>query len=134
MLVIDASITMAWCFEDEENDVAEEVLDALLTDEATVPAVWSLEVVNVLLTAERRRRMTEAQSARFLELLSALPIAVDHSVSIAEIYTAGQRHKLSAYAASYLVLAERLGARLATLDTRLAAAASGAGVQVIAEA
>jgi predicted nucleic acid-binding protein len=47
------------------------------------------------------------------------------------ILTAGRRHHLSSYDAAYLVLAERLGAPLATLDDKLAAACNSAGVTLL---
>lgn len=57
-IVIDASVAMAWCFDDEATDETEAVLDQLRQDEAAVPAVWQLEVANVVLISERRRRTT----------------------------------------------------------------------------
>ena len=75
-----------------------------------VPAIWPLEVANVLLVAERRSRLSEAQASRFLELLAQLPINVDTSpTDMAGIVAIGRRHTLSSYDASYLLLAERLG-------------------------
>ncbi|HEY7859507.1 MAG TPA: type II toxin-antitoxin system VapC family toxin [Candidatus Nanopelagicales bacterium] len=134
MFVIDTSVAMAWCFEDETTDATDAVLDKLRTDQATVPAVWPLEIANVLLVAERRARLREAQASRFLELLAQLPIDVDDSpTDMAGIVAAGRRHSLSSYDASYLVLAERLGTSLATLDRRLAAAAVNAGVRLTIE-
>jgi predicted nucleic acid-binding protein len=132
VFVIDTSIAMAWCFEDETTESADAVLDRLRDDQAAVPAIWPLEVANVLLVAERRGRLSEAKASRFLELLSQLPIEVDDAPrDLAGIVAAGRRHKLSAYDASYLVLAERLGAPLATLDRRLAKAAERAGVELL---
>lgn len=133
MFVVDTSITMAWCLEDEASDVADAVLDALRDDEAAVPCIWPLEVANVLLVAERHGRLSEAQGARFLELVRALPIQVDHSVTMVEVSATAQRHGLTAYDASYLVLAERLGGPLATVDERLALAATRAGVRLFVE-
>src|SRR4051794_25937509 len=131
-IVIDASITMAWCFEDEATDVADAVLDQLKHDEAIVPSSWRLEVANVLLVAERRRRITEAQAVRFLELLSQLPVRIDPApVDVATILAAGRRHDLSASDAGYLTLAERIAAPLATLDEKLLAACRVAGVPVL---
>lgn len=132
MFVIDTSLAMAWCFEDEATKATEAVLDALADDEAVVPAIWPLEVANVLLVAERRGRLTEAQANRFLELLGHLPIQVDGSAADAgAILAVGRRHTLSSYDASYLVLAERRGAALATLDRPLAKAARKAGVPLL---
>jgi predicted nucleic acid-binding protein len=132
VFVIDMSVAMAWCFEDEATEAADLVLDRLREDEAVVPAIWPLEVANVLLVAERRGRLTEAQASRFLGLLTQLPIEVDDAPrEVAAVVAAGRRHELSSYDASYLVLAERLGASLATLDRRLAKAAERAGVGLL---
>jgi predicted nucleic acid-binding protein len=132
MFVIDTSLAIAWCFEDEATAATDAVLDRLREDEAVVPAVWPLEVANILLVAERRGRLSEAQASRFLELLAQLPIDVDDTpTDMSGIVAAGRRHTLSSYDASYLVLAERLGAGLATLDKHLAKAARKAGVQLL---
>jgi predicted nucleic acid-binding protein len=131
---MDASVALAWCFEDEATEATDVVLDRLRNDEAAVPAIWPLEVANVLLVAERRDRLSEAQASRFLELLTQLPIDVDDAPhDLAAIVAAGRRHELSSYDASYLVLAERLGAPLATLDRRLSKAAERAGVELLVE-
>jgi hypothetical protein len=60
--VVDSSVVMAWCFEDEVDKYADSVLDLLVDSEAIVPSIWPLEVANVLLVAERRQRLTEAGS------------------------------------------------------------------------
>lgn len=131
-IVIDTSVTMAWCFDDEATEETDSVLDLLRHDEATAPTLWHLEVVNVLLVAERRGRISEAQAARFLDLLLRLPIRVDGApTDVTALLAAGRRHHLSAYDAAYLVLAERLAAPLATLDNRLMAACRTAGVPLL---
>lgn len=130
-LVIDTSVTMAWCFEDEANEATDAVLDRLTDDQAVVPSLWQLEVANVLLVAERRKRITEAQAMRFIDLLGALPIRIDSSTGDpTAVLATGRQHGLSAYDAAYLVLAERLAAPLATLDDRLRTACLNAGVQL----
>jgi hypothetical protein len=72
---------MAWCFEDEADAYADSVLDLLTESEALAPSIWPLEVANVLLVAERRGRLTEADSLRFAELLHELPIVAEHESS-----------------------------------------------------
>ncbi|MGI8418673.1 MAG: type II toxin-antitoxin system VapC family toxin [Nakamurella sp.] len=132
MFVLDTSVAMAWCFEDEATGATEAVLDRLCDEHGVVPAIWPLEVANVLLVAERRSRLSEAQASRFLELLAQLPIDVDGSATdMAGPVAAGRRHTLSSYDASYLMLAERLGLALATLDRPLAKAARKSGVQLM---
>ena len=133
-LVLDASVTMAWVFEDEATPYAKAVFAQLGSDEATVPAIWPLEVTNVLLIAERRRRIAQADAARFLQSLEALPITVEAPIPIAAIdpvLTLAREQVLSVYDASYLELAMREGPALATQDTRLRAAAVRVGVELV---
>lgn len=56
-VVIDASVALAWCFPDEKSGYAERVLEGLEGRPVLVPAIWSLEVANVLLVGERRKRI-----------------------------------------------------------------------------
>ena len=76
-LVIDCSVTMAWYFKDEATPYSNAVRAALVTERAAVPALWPLEVANVLLMGERRKRSTQAKATKWLRFLAALPIAVD---------------------------------------------------------
>jgi predicted nucleic acid-binding protein len=126
---------MAWCFEDESDHYASAVLQALTTGSAVVPPLWALEVANVLLVAERRRRISAAASTRYLELLRELPITVAEPDSVAELgelLLPGRAHKLSAYDAAYLRVARREHLALATRDAPLRAAARSAGVAIFA--
>ena len=125
---------MAWCFEDEASAYTEGVLDRLRETQALVPAIWPLEVANVLLIAERRDRLNEAQTAHFAQLLQLLPILVeeaDVARILGSVLAVGRAHSLSAYDAAYLELAARQGLALATQDGRLRKAAGNAGVAVI---
>lgn len=131
--VVDNSIVMSWCFEDEGNGYAEAVLESLETGEAFVPAVWPLEVGNVLLIAERQKRLSRAAVVRFLELLGGLPIMVEQESPermLREIVSLTREHRLSTYGASYLDLAMRLDVPLSTRDTSLVKAAGKCKVPV----
>ncbi len=75
--VLDCSVTMSWCFEDETDAYADSVQDALTSVRAVVPTIWPLEVANALIVGERRKRLDEARSTRFFAMLSGLPIVVD---------------------------------------------------------
>lgn len=131
-IVVDASVAMAWCFDDESSSATDAILEGLREHPAVVPSVWNLEVANVLLVAERKGKLTEAAATHFLDLLQRLPITVEAAVADPQALLAiGRRHRLSAYDASYLLLAERLGAPLATLDRPLAAAAQSVGVPLL---
>lgn len=130
--VLDASVALAWCFEDEGTSQTDAILDRLAEDSAVAPSLWELEVVNVLLLAERRGRITESQTARFVALLSQLPIHISFAeADMGAVLAAGRHHGLTAYDAAYLVLAEREGIPLATTDGKLRTAARAAGVPLL---
>lgn len=132
--VLDVSVTMAWCFEDEASAACWALLDGLLAEGAAVPSLWFLEVANVLATAERRGRTSAAHNAAFARQLMQLPIEVDgettHHAFGATLALARER-SLTAYDASYLELALRRAAPLATTDRALRRAASSLGVELL---
>ncbi|MBW4583217.1 MAG: type II toxin-antitoxin system VapC family toxin [Tildeniella nuda ZEHNDER 1965/U140] len=131
-LVLDCSVAISWCFGDESNTYADAVLLLLSDDvEAIVPGILWLEIVNVLLVAERRQRVTQIQAAKALMLLRSLPIFVDVNTDQASIdatIAIAREGSLAAYDAAYLALAMREGLPLATIDRRLGAAAQQRGM------
>lgn len=133
--VLDNSVTMRWFFGDgkpQELTYAGNVLDAMKNTSALVPVTWGLEVANVIARAEAKGLVTEARSAAFLERLEGAGIDVDMGTfahALSDILQLARRYKLSAYDASYLELALRLGIPLATLDVDLRNAAKKAGVK-----
>lgn len=78
-LVLDVSLSCAWCFADEASEASWAILSRLQTAEAHVPSLWLWETANVLVQAERRGRITAAAIRSFLGLLEALPIHTDHA-------------------------------------------------------
>ena len=134
MFVLDCSVTMAWVFDDEDEPLAADVRDRLAHTIAIVPSVWSLEMSNALLIAERRGRLTGAESVRFLAVLRSLPVNVEAALSLRlvdELLPLAREVGLTVNDASYLELAMRRGVPLATLDKRLSAAAAAVGVDVL---
>lgn len=131
-IVVDCSVAMAWYFADEKCDYADAILDGLTGSmRIIVPALWSLEVANVLVCAERRGRSTPSQAAAWLPLLEALPILVDSQTGVrawSDTLDLARLHGLSAYDAAYLELASRRGLPLATLDRKLIGVSPKAGV------
>jgi predicted nucleic acid-binding protein len=131
--VLDCSVTMAWCFESEADPYTQGVLASMPRDRALVPAVWLLEVTNVLLVAERRRRITRGDADRFLALLEELPVEVaahDGLPGMTAGTSVGREFGLSAYDAAYVHLARYERVPLATRDRAVQSAAGRAGVRL----
>ena len=132
--VLDASVALAWCFEDENTPSARQILARLRAEAASVPATWPIEVANVLALAERRRRITPADSAEFIARLEDVAILVDGETSsraFGRVLDLAREERLTAYDAAYLELAMRLGVPLASKDANLCNAAQRLGVSVL---
>jgi predicted nucleic acid-binding protein len=134
-LVVDCSVTMAWCFPSETTAFTEAALDALAIQSAVVPALWALEVANVLATSLRRKVLSAAKVERFRALLARLPIhleAMDRDLALGPVLHLARKHQLTSYDAAYLEVARRGLLPLATLDKALRAAAKAEGVELFA--
>lgn len=133
--VLDNSVTMRWFFGDgkpQQLAYASNVLEAMKKASAIVPVTWGLEVANVIARAEAKGLVTEARSGAFLEILEGIEIEEDVATfahALSDTHQLARRYKLSAYDASYLELALRLGTPLATLDEDLQRAVKKAGVK-----
>jgi predicted nucleic acid-binding protein len=131
--VLDASVTLAWCFRDETGPEATRILEQLGEKEAVAPGHWPLEVGNALLAGERRKRLRVAETTRLLSILGTLPIEVmdtrpDH---VPGLITLARETSLTVYDAAYLNLALQEGFSLATFDEGLRRAAKKLGVVLL---
>jgi len=133
--VLDNSVALAWCFEDEHTPLLLALLQRVEESGAAAPNLWPLEAVNGLFVAERRGRLDAARRRRLQTFLEMLPISIDGETT-ARVWTAiarlAEEWRLSAYDAAYLELADRRGLPLASLDRQLRNAANGLGVPLIA--
>lgn len=133
--VLDSSVTLAWCFKDEATAETNNVLQSLSGRAvAHVPTLWFWEVTNSIAAAERRGRITAAESQQHISFLITLPIAVEmgaHQHAWFGSLTFARQHTLSIYDAAYLDLAQRLGLPLATLDISLRRAARTIGIALV---
>ena len=132
--VLDASVTAAWCFRNEANARSTALLESLRQRQAVVPGLWHIESANMLLQAERRQRITEADCVALIEFVAALPVETDtgsESRAHRAILDLARRHNLTAYDATYLDVAMRRSLPLATRDRQLEQAAKEAGVPLI---
>jgi len=132
--VVDSSVALTWCFEDEATPTADALLVRLTKDGAHAPSLWPMEVLNALLMAQRRGRITPEARQDRIAFLHALPITLDTETA-AQAWTTtnrlAERYDLTLYDAAYLELAQRLGLPLATLDTDLRKAANAVGVPLL---
>lgn len=132
--VLDGSVALAWCFEDETSPLADQVLDLLDSGEAIVPVIWPAEVGNALLAGERRKRISAAGVSRSLALLGSLNIRLDSKdpqTRVEEWVSLARSQRLSVYDAAYLAVAISEGIPLATLDRTLAGAGRRTGVRLL---
>ena len=134
-IVVDASVTLSWCFPDEQTPLSINVLDRLKAGEQmVVPAFWALEVLNSLLLGERRARILPDQTRAFLQALRALRAIFDYA-SLEQVCGPIQAicrdRRVTPYDALYIELAERRGCPLATLDQSQKDAAASVGVECL---
>lgn len=132
MLVVDTSVAASWWFADEVTPATDAVLERVVAEGAVVPALFPAEVANVLVQAERRKRIAPALADRVLGILSGLPIEVEAPLRAPGGAVALARtHGLTVYDAMYLETAIRRALPLATLDGDLQRAARTAGVALV---
>ena len=133
-LVIDASLTVSWYFEDETTPATEAILESVSETGATVPTLWRLEVANAFQSAIRRKRITAPYRDQSLVELTNMPITIDADTNVYAWTTTlrlAERFALTIYDSAYLELAQRRSLPLATLDAELREAAAALGVTVL---
>ena len=132
--VLDSSVTLTWCFDDERTAATDALLERVVESGAAAPSLWPLEILNALAMAERRSRIDADRRQRLAGFLHDLPVTIDvETVSQAWAVTSqlAARFRLTIYDAAYLELAQRLSSPLATLDKELRAAGSALGITLL---
>lgn len=132
--VLDNSVAVAWCFEDEQTPALLALLQRLTESGAFAPTLWPLEAANALFVAERHGRLARDRRRRLCGFLRALPVALDDETATQAWTTTAdlaERFGLSIYDAAYLELAARLDLPLASLDGDLRRAANTLGLPLL---
>jgi predicted nucleic acid-binding protein len=130
-LVVDASVSAAWFLPDEATAFTEAALQATAQCAVWVPSLWLLEIGNLFISAQRRKRIDAAQRKALLGAAQGLRLLVDREpVSMQRIDGLAEQYGLTAYDAAYLELALRRQLPLATLDAALTVATTQAGVPI----
>ena len=130
-LVVDASVVMAWLFDDEENPRADKVLELLVEDGARWCLICGIWKPAILSSLRSEVGVSPADGVRErLDALIDLPIRTDEGPNLQSVFELARMHQLSFYDALYLELAKRETAALATLDQALSRAAFAEGLPV----
>ncbi|WP_417745414.1 type II toxin-antitoxin system VapC family toxin [Rosistilla oblonga] len=130
-IVVDSSAIVALGLADEDAFYAEAVLERLAIEPAAAPMLFWYELRNVMLQGERRNRISRIDVDLFLGEFNRLAIAMDTTPDESDVLRLARKHGLTSYDASYLELAIRMTATMATLDKRLRDAALAELVPVL---
>ena len=135
VLVLDASVSLVRCFEDETTDGIRRLFGRLaIGDSAIVPAHWPIEVSNALLIAQRRNRISPNLCSQYWDRFADLPIRVDHPLNMSDVnrvLAISKKHGLTTYDGAYVDLALRHAADLVSLDQSMIRAAQAEGVGLL---
>ena len=132
-VVADASFCGAWILPDESSGAAERLLMRAISGaiELVVPALWHYEMLNLLRSAVRRKRLATAEMDLAVEALERVPMKLEDlpgAPARRRILHLAMQFELSAYDAAYLELADRFKIALQTNDAKLKAAAKQLGL------
>lgn len=132
-IVVDASCIGPFLLPDEAENLLPQVIDALESGSAIVPAHWPAEVGSLALSARKRGRIDGDVLAETMTDLGTFDIEIDASSPIqlwSSVMAVAQQHGLSFYDAAYLEIAIRRNLPLLTGDKALARAGDAAGIKV----
>lgn len=135
-LVVDNSVAMRWLFTDgseSDRQYASEVAAMVETSEVHVPALFVTEAANVISRALKVGLISPQECESRFDLLKAMQASIDPMESLHSAMPLAIKAfevGLSAYDATYLLLAKKLGCPLATLDKNLRRAAKNSGVPI----
>jgi predicted nucleic acid-binding protein len=133
--VVDASAGFAWVYPGQATPETDDLLNTVADGaEVVVPALWFLEMANVLLIAQRRQRLTAAQRKIAMGTLTAMQITVDDGGvrnAFDKISDLAEKYGLTIYDATYLELAMHRSLPLASRDEALRNAAKRSGIKFL---
>lgn len=131
--IVDASVGFAWVYQGQATPETDQLLNEVAAGATViVPALWFLEMSNVLLIAQRRHRLTAIQRKAAMEKLTAMQLTVDEEGSrnaFGKTSELAEKYGLTIYDATYLELALRRSLPLASRDEALTKAATRCGIK-----
>lgn len=131
--VVDASMFGPLFFDDEKDDLFDDLADLIANNHCVVPQHWRLEVTNQILSGLRRKRMTNPMAEQAVAQIDEFPIETDPETGLryARSFELAQKHGLTVYDAAYLELAMRRQLFLVTYDTALRDAARTEDIAIL---
>lgn len=133
LFVVDASVVGCWSLPDEDDPEGDRLLIAASRGTLAVPFHFPAEIGNLILTAERRRRITPEQARAARRAMATLSFDIDpggFDTVWGAAWSLSVHHGLTLYDALYLELALRLNLPLATFDGALRRAAEAEGLRL----
>lgn len=133
-IVLDASIALGLCFEDQIDATVLQCLEHLRKVPGVVTPQWHTEVAETLLAAERRKRILPTDREHFLNLLRALQLEIDHegdNDAWGISFALATEHSIKIQDAQTLLLALRRKALLATCKPEVQRTAKKLGIGLI---
>ena len=133
--VIDASVIISWFLPDEAHGKHETILNSIDDIRIHVPPIFEYEFINILLNAEKRKRLDKATAIKILEIVNHYPITVEPSTTVPmesiDVFEMAKAYNLTAYDAAYSELAVRLKVPLITYDKLLLESAKKLKLKVV---
>ena len=129
-IVLDNSVILSWCLQDETEPLAENAMHRVVEYGAVVPGIWWYELRNALVMNERRGRLSAADTAATLADLRQLRISLDQAHDGSVVVALARVHNLSVYDGAYLEVALRRTLPIASLDKRLLQAAAALKITI----
>ena len=134
MIVLDASIMLAWLFRESTLTSRPRIEISLAQETLLVPAHWPAEIGNALVVNVRRGRITEDDLTRLIESLQTFAVSpqappeTEHFETLVRIT---QMYRLTFYDALYVQLALETDSVLATLDEDMRKTAAQLGLELL---
>jgi predicted nucleic acid-binding protein len=134
LIVVDASLFVAWLLNEPLRTREEAVWDLLSTETVLAPAHWPNEIANALRRAVRTRRLSADEIVSIAEEVGTFDIGFAEPTSIEAIASLAKdalHYDLSAYDMVYVNLAREHRLPLATIDQAMRAAAQRLDIQLL---
>ena len=130
MMVLDASLALAYAMPDEDSVAAESAMRRLEDTPALAPTVWVYEVASALRAGQLRNRLTADMAHAVMTTLKELHIELEHPDGD-QLLVLSRETGLTVHGASYLAVCLKHRLPLASLDRRLVQAARELSIEIL---